>query len=134
MNWQISWKLGEGSWVVGYGFNTIHSLSLSHQPVSDMFVSRAGAGIDSSLLFLFATTGIVGLAAYGWIGTRVGKLARQTLKKKQGDAQRMGIALISGLSAIAIHSFFNNSLFYAWILIWIWVMVAVVERYAKGLE
>ncbi|MEK7141257.1 MAG: O-antigen ligase family protein, partial [Patescibacteria group bacterium] len=49
--------------VFGYGFNVVPFLD---KEAASALPGRSGAGIDSSILFVAATTGIVGLASYFW--------------------------------------------------------------------
>ena len=79
--------------------------------------NHAGAGADSSLLFVLATTGLIGLMAYSWLWLGIYKLA---LKAKSA-------VFLASLTALCAHSFFLNSLFYAWIMAWLWMLVAVFE-------
>jgi hypothetical protein len=52
--------------------------------------------------------------------------------KNNSEGKALAIAFISMISAIIVHSNFNNSLFYAWIMIWIWILLGVVERYCSS--
>jgi O-antigen ligase len=69
-------------------------------------VSHAGAGADSSFLFVLATTGIIGLTVYLWLWLEIIKLAW----KKRNSAG--GLAVLGSVGALLVHSCFNNSLFY----------------------
>jgi O-antigen ligase len=128
-NYVTSWEMVKQSPVIGFGFNTIRFLQLRNASVEvKNLVSRAGAGIDNSLLFLLATVGFAGASLYGWLVYRMFSISSFVLKNnKEGKA--IAITLLSSLAAILVHSNFNNSLFYAWILIWVWILVGVVERY-----
>lgn len=64
-------------------------------------------GMDNSFVFILATTGIPGLLAYFW------------LLKKQLDASRYALV------AIIVHSFFNHTLFYAPVMLWLWLLLAL---------
>ncbi|MFH1694146.1 MAG: hypothetical protein ABH880_00035, partial [Patescibacteria group bacterium] len=70
---------------------------------------HSGAGSDSSLLFVLATTGVFGLAAY---------LAIFTL------ALQKNTCLLACLGALAVNSLFVNSLFYSAIMVFLWVLLA----------
>jgi hypothetical protein len=128
-NLQVSWELAMRSPVIGFGFNTIKSLQLKPMGTeAPTIMSRAGAGIDNSFLFLLATVGFAGAAIYCWLVYRMISVGNLVTRKKK-DGKTMAIVLISTLVAVVIHSNFNNSLFYAWTMIWIWVLVGAVERY-----
>jgi|SRR3989344_605105 len=92
-----------------YGFRTSEKWQISH----------ADAGTDNSFLFVWATTGIVGLLAYGFLWVRV----LQSRIVRVG-AQPLAIATLCGLLA---SSFFLNTLFYPMLLYWIWVLLGITE-------
>jgi putative inorganic carbon (hco3(-)) transporter len=128
-NFQSSWDLAIKSPVIGFGFNTIRYIQLKSASIkAKNVVSRAGAGIDSSVLFLLATVGFIGTSIYGWLLYRIIIVCIHVLKRiKEGKS--VAIVILATLTAIFVHSNFNNSLFYAWIMIWVWILVGVVERY-----
>lgn len=108
-NWgQTIARIGERP-IFGYGFNARPFLS--------------GAGIDSSVLFVAATTGIVGLVSYLWLIIAQVRLA---LRSKNTHFKML---VISSVSAVLVHSLFVNSLFYPWVMIWMWVLIGVAEKY-----
>lgn len=85
-------------------------------------VTHSGAGTDNSFLFVLATTGVVGFIAYLYLlykGICLGILNRKKNK--------YAVVLISSLAALIIGSMFVNSLFYVFILEWIWIMAAFTE-------
>ena len=90
--------------VTGVGFNLLRF----HQ---ENPVSHSGAGIDNSFIFLLATTGIPGFLAYLW------------LLKKQLETKLIAYRL--SLIAILVHSLLNNTLFYAPIMLWFWLLLAL---------
>jgi hypothetical protein len=78
-------------------------------------LSHAGAGADSSLLFVLATTGILGLGAYLKIWLKV-------LEKSGSKKNRLLVLTVLGV--LLSHSLFLNSLFYPWIMAWLWLVLA----------
>ena len=74
------------------------------------------SGSDSSLLFVFATTGIVGLMIFLYAG--------RVMFSSTGRAV-YGIAFVSSLVAVLIHSLFLNSLFYPWVMGWMGILLAI---------
>ncbi len=90
--------------ILGYGFNVLPFLQ---QETS--LPSKAGAGIDNSFFFVGVTTGLAGMIAYGWLlwsMLRVGK---------------HWVYLVSFV-AVFVHSLFINSLFYPWVILWMWIL------------
>lgn len=126
-NWEQSISLAQESPIVGFGFNSlpfirsIPGIETSLIPGISSRISRSGAGIDNSLLFVLVTTGLVGLASYLWLLKKM--IALGVDKKKELQA-----IFLASLTAVLIHSFFSNSLFYPWVVIWIWILVGVVEK------
>jgi O-antigen ligase len=109
-NWQESIVLIEKAPGFGYGFDTLRYL----HPSNSVVPSKAAAGLDSSILFVLATTGIIGLAAYLylWIAVLL--------------AGKKSVVFLASSAALLVHSVFLNSLFYPWVMIWMWILVGAV--------
>ncbi|HEX8965454.1 MAG TPA: O-antigen ligase family protein [Patescibacteria group bacterium] len=84
--------------------------------------SHSGAGTDNSFLFVLATTGIIGFIFYINILVRIFMLCKKYLQKNS-----FAIVVISSLCAIIINSFFINSLFYPFILLWLVSLLGIIE-------
>lgn len=96
-NYRLGAELWRQSPVFGLGFNTLRYFR-------DNPASRSAPGLDSSLIFVLATTGVVGLLAYL-------NLLRSLWQKNR--------LLRVSLVALLVHSLFVNSLFYPFALIWL---------------
>lgn len=110
-NWEQGIQLFSRFPILGVGFNTVRYARrafYSHDP--DLEISHAGAGYDNSFIFVMVTTGIIGLAAYLYFLFRV--------------FLRGGMLLKTSVIAVIIHSMFLNSLFFPWILLWLWIVLA----------
>ncbi len=108
-NYQHSLNIVKQNPVFGIGFNTLRYYQ--NKPVS-----HAGAGLDSSLFFVLATTGIIGFAAYlNW------------LKNVFSHSLLTKLSLI----ALLVHSMFQNSLFYPWVLIWLFSLIGSESRHSS---
>lgn len=116
-NWKESVGIIASAPIIGHGFNTLRLLHDERITIlNNSFVSHAAAGLDSSLLFVMATTGIVGFGMYGWfIFEIVARFWRKTW------------LMSTILSSLITHSFFVNSMFYAWVMLWVWVLIAALE-------
>ncbi len=97
-NWHEGLALWQEKPLFGYGFNTVRSV--------------IGFGLDSSMIFVAATTGVIGLAAFGFL---LWSLARS------------GGEMAVFITAILVDSFFVNSAFYPWIMIWVWIVAGATE-------
>ena len=121
------WEIAKRNWLIGAGYNfygyELKNLNLSKENDSN---GLSGQGSDSSLLNIFATTGIIGLAIFIWLIAlvliKLWKLWRNT---------QPGGGLLGFLVAYLIASFFNNSLFYMLILIPFLVLIISLEDKSK---
>lgn len=124
-SWSNTWQIAKQKPVLGVGFNTFRYAQEREgyfdwrQPEG----GHSGAGSDSSLLFVFATTGALGLVAY------LGILATQSFNHltifffhRKKFALR-GIFIISAVAALLTNSVFINSLFYPAIMIFYWLLI-----------
>ena len=127
-NWQRGFILIQESPIFGFGFNTVRYVQQRRGWVDaeSIIPSKAGAGLDDSFQFLWATTGIVGLLSYLWILVSMGKIFVRLLGN--GKTRVLGVIGISALLSTIVHSQFINSLFYPQILAWWWIVSAALER------
>ena len=108
-NWQESLSLWQKSPVFGLGFNTYRYVRAASPE------SHAGAGADSSILLVLATTGVLGLLAYLNLLRTMWQLGKASLLFK------------ASFLGILVHSFFNNTLFYPWVMEWLWILLALSD-------
>lgn len=122
--------------VYGFGFNTLRYASLKFgffSGVGDLG-GRAGAGVDSSLLFILATTGIVGLILYLYLIFTILKDSFKALQGKSGGGERktFGFLVFSALIGLLVESNFINSLFYPQIVLWLFSLLGVFYYLIDG--
>ncbi len=110
--------------IIGYGFNAIRFLRADPNNTQPTVISRSGAGIDNSFLFLLTTTGIVGASTYLWLLYGMTKPVLALMKQEK--MKSYAIMYLISLAMILIHSMFTNSLFYPWVMIWVWILTALV--------
>lgn len=89
----------------GHGFNTLKFRSDPEYPV------RA-SGVDNSFLFVLATTGALGGVAFALLLFKIG----QALSHYPN--------YFSIYVSLLVHSLFNNTLFYLWVLVPLWIVLA----------
>lgn len=113
-NWQQSISIWSSAPLFGVGFNTYRYAQRDRGLITSdaALKSHAGAGADSSILLMLATTGILGFAAYMYLLGSIWKISRDDLLLK------------TVLPAVIIGSFFNNLLFYPWVMEIIWLLLA----------
>ncbi len=105
--------------VFGYGFNVVPFLGRDENTA---LPGRSGAGVDSSILFVGVTTGIAGLVGYLWL------LLQQIKPAFVSKRTPLQVVYVSSFAAVLVHSLFVNSLFYPWVMVWMWALVGVVEK------
>ncbi len=107
--------------IFGVGFNSLRYIREKTNIVENTEdVSHSGAGFHNSWLFIMATTGIVGLVAYINVWWKIFVLAK--------EKELLSISAV----AVGVHSLFDNSLFFPWVMVWIWVIVGVILRVDKS--
>ena len=119
LNWQYATQLVIKNPILGVGFNTLRYAKKNYKELpDDWLTSHSAAGIDNSFLFVAATTGFIGLSVYLYF---IYVLFNNS-----------GVLGKTVLIAVVIHSLFLNSLFFSYILIWFWVIIAVDRIEIKG--
>ena len=104
-SWATAWRIYTQHPIIGAGFNVYRYAQ------GASLKSHAGAGADSSLLFVAATTGLVGLLAYLWYLRSLYLLST------------VNYELRATLVAVLVHSMFLNSLFYPAVMVWLSLLV-----------
>ena len=114
INWQRTLQIFSQNPVLGVGFNTYRYAQKQAGFLDNIkwLKSHSGAGADSSLLFVAATTGIVGLAFYLRFLSRLWNYPSV-------------FPLYIPLASLLVHSLFLNSLFYPHILFLLSVILSV---------
>ena len=121
---QVAVKIIEQSPVFGVGFNAYRYAQKRYVNLNDSKweTTHSGAGTDNSFLFVLATVGIVGFVVYIYLIYKLFLLAN--FKQKNP----MSIVLISVLCGLLVNSLFINSLFYVFILQWVWILAGLTEN------
>ncbi|MDP2637826.1 MAG: O-antigen ligase family protein [Candidatus Levybacteria bacterium] len=117
--------------IIGVGFNTYRYAQIKHgfRSSSGSVVSHADAGTDNSFLYVLATTGIVGLILYLNLLLAILRKSYETYKfhGSKEFQKNVSIVIISSIAGLIFNSFFINSLFYSFILIWIWILLGIIS-------
>lgn len=112
--WQQGLAIFQKSPLIGVGYNNYRYAIREYKLADEQFYKSHGAsGNDSSLLFVLATTGILGFTIY--------ILFLLSLLKY---AVKNNSVLIAAILGLLVHSVFANSLFYPFILIWLLLKAA----------
>jgi O-antigen ligase len=122
-SWHNGLILFQQAPLLGVGFNNLRNEMLENNlhKVYSSDGGHAGSGIDASLIFVLATTGLIGLSAYlyFWWHVLSLKIVDQLLRKTF-------IVMVIGLF---IHSLFVNSLFFPPVLFLIFLWVGTLIWY-----
>jgi len=122
MSWQTGLSVFEKSPLLGIGFNSYKYALDEYDLIPQRFIEgRAATGNDSSLIFVLATTGILGLVSYFVLLISLLIHGFQSMKSKNN----YGIIFIAGLLGLVAQSFFINALFYPFYLFWIFTLAAI---------
>lgn len=114
--WQQGWQIFSSNPIFGIGFNAYKFALKEYKFANEQFLKQHGASTnDSSLLYVVATTGLVGLSSFLFFLFSLAWINKHNL------------VLLAGLSGLIIQSFFANTLFYPPLLLWI-VLMASLKR------
>ena len=123
--WQQGWQLFSSHPILGVGFNTYRYAIKEYNLGSQQFLQARGATTnDSSLLYVASTTGVIGLIPY----LTTFFLLIISAYKAYLSKSAWGEIFLAGLGGLFLHSFFANSLFYPWILVWIVIVAALTTH------
>jgi O-antigen ligase len=117
-NYQTTLQIFSHSPIFGIGYDNMCIAYQKYIGFQD-FSSHACSGSDSSLLFVLATTGIVGFLIF-W--DLIVKIARSL--RKSVDAE----IFIVCSAALLVHSLFSNSLFYPWVMGYTLILLALAVK------
>jgi len=86
------------------------------------YPSHASAGSDNSFAFILATTGIPGIIAFLFLLYKMFKLGFINIKKNI-----YSLVFVVSLGGLILNSLLLNSLFYSFIMVWIWILAGLME-------
>lgn len=116
-SWQKGVEIWQSSPIVGVGFDNIRSVGqkMNLTKVYSADGGNSGAGVDSSLIMVLATTGAVGLVLFGgfWV----------SVFRKAWRSERLMVILFVGL---LVDSWFINSLFWPIVMMWMYFSSGMV--------
>jgi len=109
--------------IIGVGFDTYRYAQIHYHLIrtTSQFPANSASGEDTSLLFVFATTGILGLFAYCYLWFKLFTKAFNSFK-----TDKFALIFFASGVGLFIDSLFVNSLFYAEIMLWIWVITGLM--------
>lgn len=99
--------------IFGVGFNAYRYVQIRYGFRIENAISHADSGADNSILFILATTGLVGFSFYLLLWITI-------LKSNINNP-----LILASIAGLFTSSLFINSLFYPFIMLWIWIIIAV---------
>jgi len=126
-SWNQGYKLISDHFVFGVGYNNLIQAKINEGILTDKEVSSHGdAGIDSSILAIWSTTGIVGLLIFIlWYFWNCFSGFKAYFRAKEDKTRNFGLAIGAIFLGLFAHSFFVNSLLYPHIIIIVMIMLAI---------
>ena len=125
-SWQFAREIIADYPLLGCGFGryAYEINERGHGLLSD----HSSGGSDSSLLTIWAQTGIFGLLSYLAIGFVAAITAIRRIWKKDDFNSYLLLGLLSGFTGIMAHSVFVNSLLYALMMTYLWTGLALMDE------
>ncbi|HWY80270.1 MAG TPA: O-antigen ligase family protein [Candidatus Sulfotelmatobacter sp.] len=111
--------------LIGVGFDSYRYAQLRYNFIqsNSQFPSHSASGVDVSLLFVLATTGIIGLLAYCYLWFNLFKNAQQGAKQNP-----YALIFLASSVGLFVNAVFNNSLFYAEIMFLMWIIAGLMMK------
>ena len=102
----------------GVGYNNL-CLARKELSTDNSYRSHSCSGADSSVLYLLATTGVVGLLVVLGLLKDIKEVLMKNYYSK---------ILLSCFVALLVHSLFQNSLVYSWVVGWMFILLSLPLR------
>ncbi len=125
-SWRFAWEMiDEHPWVgVGYSRYAYEINNRGHGLLS----GHASGGSDSSLLTIWATSGLLGLLSYLSIGFVATAVAIKRLWKKETFRSYLDAGLVAGFGGAMIHSVFVNSLLFPLMMVYLLIGLSLLDE------
>lgn len=125
-SWSFAGEMiADHPWIgVGYSRYAYEINERGHGLLSD----HASGGSDSSLLTIWATSGVFGLLSYLSIGFVATVVAFRRLWKKNDFRSYLDAGLVSGFGGMMVHSVFVNSLLFPLMMVYLLVGLGLLDE------
>jgi O-antigen ligase len=119
-NYELSLKLIRKYPLFGVGFDNVCQAKSEFIDISKQ--QNSCSGLDNSYLFIATTTGMIG---FGVFLLELYKLVKIIIKNKN---EFLG----ASMAGVFVHSLFNNSLFYPWVMLWMAIVLGLELRIKRN--
>lgn len=127
-SWDNSTTIIKDNFWLGVGYNAFRHAQIKYGFVKANEENRGATGSDSSILFVFVTTGISGLISYLTFYFASLIKAKKILTYSLSPPKRaLALVLLATLVGLIFESFFVNSLFYPPIMIIIFLLLGIIS-------
>lgn len=110
--------------VFGVGFNTYRYAQKRYNLLDEKnwATTHPAAGVPNSFIFVLVTTGVIGLVLYLnlWRSILIA-----IIRRNNNRYRFLRAALISSVIGVFIHSLFENSLFYPFVMFWLFSFIGL---------
>lgn len=121
-------KVFQSSPVYGIGFNAYrYSQKRLGLLDSKWEVTHAGAGVSNSYVFVLATTGLIGFFLFIYFIYKILEITRPKTDKS-GKGMHLGSVVTSSMVGVLVHSIFDNTFFYPFILAWLFLLLGALFK------
>jgi hypothetical protein len=122
-NYEESFKVIQQSPLLGVGLNNICSVKEAFG-VKMNANANSCSGLDNSLLFIFATTGVIGMFLF----FNYAKAIMETTNTK------MHIIVLASTISVFIHGMFTHTLFYPWVMGWLALLIGISRNKLRSVR
>lgn len=127
-SWNQGYQLIEKNMYFGVGYNNLVNAKkdIGILEGAESGTSHGDSGIDSSIMAIWSTTGLVGLIIFLiWYFQNVVLGLKAFFRSKNAKVKNFGLAMAAFMVGLFFHSFFVNSILYPHILILVMIMLAL---------
>lgn len=114
--------------ILGVGFNAYEFASQRYKLTKpSLYPNHAAAGTDNSFLLVLATTGIVGFLSFIYLQWAIiaGVFLQYKNSRPRSLHAMLCLAFLVSLVGLWVSSLFINSLFYSFIMEWMWILLGL---------
>ena len=125
-SWQFATEMITDHPWVGVGYSR-YAYEINYRG-HGLLSGHASGGSDSSLLTIWATTGVFGFLSALAIGFVAMVSAFSNVWKKENFKSYLNAGLLAGLCGMFIHSIFVNSLLFPLMMVYLWVGLGLMDQ------
>lgn len=123
--WRYAIQIFKDHPLIGVGFNLMRPVQYSYGFVDASWQrSHSASGVENSYLFVLASTGITGFAAFAWL---IYSMIKANIKIFEKRIRRLNPLILSSITAVSLHAIFTNTWFYPWVMLWMWYILGDAE-------